>query len=365
MAKALQCPACGTKRMADTLAGVESFPCATCGKVLKVPPSLSTPDAPPAAPVPPPESPGTPASEVAVEREESTPPARRRRGARSATPDSSGGSAAPVAGGGAQMVVASSAAPGAVPPPPRRRGRAPGAPDEPGVQLRPETPAPVAAVPMAGTRDDAPPDPQNTVPLSAVAAGAAVGAAAGAATGRAGRRMVSSASPAATAVASQPVEEAASPQARSRRVRPAAAASEPDALPVALRILIWVVALPVGLALVGIPARKAGYLSSQKLLDVVIKHNLDRFVPLAVIVVLWALVTAIVVHLLAEGGRKWRHKRKLEHEAATRPRVVSSSPGVVPPPRRPINGNGNGSGTGNGAAEVPQRQSRTASRGGS
>jgi hypothetical protein len=175
--------------------------------------------------------------------------------------------------------------------------------------------------------------------------------------------MVSSASPAAaTAVAPEsPADEAPAPRSRSRRSSAAETDSAPDALPVLFRILIWVIALPIGLALVGIPARKAGYLSSQKLLDVVIKHNLDRFFPLAVIVVLWALVTAIVVHLLAEGGRAWRHKRRLEHEAATRPKVVSSSPGVTPPPRRV---NGNGDAGGNGAAP-PQRQSRAGSRGGS
>jgi hypothetical protein len=82
-------------------------------------------------------------------------------------------------------------------------------------------------------------------------------------------------------------------------------AAAPDHLPAGLRILIWFVALRVGLVLVGIPARKAGYLSSQKLLDIVSKHNLDRFVPLAAIVVLWALVTTVVVHLLAERGRAW------------------------------------------------------------
>jgi hypothetical protein len=311
MAKALQCPACGTKRMADTLAGIESFPCATCGKVLKVPPSLTSPNGDTAA-----------APEPVGPREPASPPA---------------------------MVVASTAGPGAVPPPPRRRSRSPEAVDEP-----------VAAVPAAPVDEPVADDPVNTVPISAVAAGAAgVGAVAGAA----GRRMVSSASPAAaTAVAPEsPADDAPAPRTRARRSRATAAEAAPDALPVLVRVLIWIVALPIGLALVGIPARKAGYLSSQKLLDVVIKHNLDRFFPLAVIVVLWALVTAIVVHLLAEGGRAWRHKRRLEHDAATRPRVVSSSPGVSPPPRRV---NGNGSGAGDGPA-APQRQSRTASRGGS
>jgi uncharacterized integral membrane protein len=149
--------------------------------------------------------------------------------------------------------------------------------------------------------------------------------------------------------------EGAAPEARPRRSRVQSSAAR-DQLPVALRILIWVIALPLGLALVGIPARKAGYLSSQKLLDVVIKHNLDRFVPLAVIVLLWALATAVLVHLLAEGGRWYRHRRRAEREAEARSSVVSSSPGAEPPARRrSAAGNGNGS---------PQR-TRAASRGGS
>jgi len=77
----------------------------------------------------------------------------------------------------------------------------------------------------------------------------------------------------------------------------------------------WIIAIPLGLALVGIPARKAGYLSSQKLLDIVIKRNFDRYVPLAVIVVLWALVTALLVQLLVEGGG-WLMRRRHARRAA-------------------------------------------------
>jgi len=81
------------------------------------------------------------------------------------------------------------------------------------------------------------------------------------------------------------------------------------------RVVAWIVAIPLGLALVGIPARKAGYLSSQKLLDIVIKRNFDRYVPLAVIVVLWAIVTALLVQLLVEGGG-WLVRRRQARRAA-------------------------------------------------
>ena len=80
-----------------------------------------------------------------------------------------------------------------------------------------------------------------------------------------------------------------------------------------VRLLAWIVAIPLGLVLVGIPARSAGYLTGQKLLDVVIGTDLDRYFPLVVIVLLWALVTALLVQLLAEGGgwlMRRRHARR-------------------------------------------------------
>jgi hypothetical protein len=77
----------------------------------------------------------------------------------------------------------------------------------------------------------------------------------------------------------------------------------------ALRILAWVVALPIALVAVGIPARKAGYLNSQRLLDVIVKHDIGRFLPLLVIVALWALVTAALVTVFIEGARRLSHDR--------------------------------------------------------
>lgn len=74
-----------------------------------------------------------------------------------------------------------------------------------------------------------------------------------------------------------------------------------------MRILVWVVALPIALIAVGIPARKAGYLTGQKLLDVIVKHDVGRFVPLLVIVALWALVTAILVTLFLAGVERMSH----------------------------------------------------------
>jgi NADH:ubiquinone oxidoreductase subunit 5 (subunit L)/multisubunit Na+/H+ antiporter MnhA subunit len=76
-----------------------------------------------------------------------------------------------------------------------------------------------------------------------------------------------------------------------------------------LRLTAWLLALPAGLVLVGVPARAAGYLSSQRLLDIVIDRDRDRYVPLVVVVVLWALVTAVLVQLMVEGGA-WLLRRR-------------------------------------------------------
>src|SRR4029078_7918904 len=91
-------------------------------------------------------------------------------------------------------------------------------------------------------------------------------------------------------------------------------------LPWPFRLLAWIIAIPLGLALVGIPARKAEYLSSQKLLDIVIERNLDRYLPLAVIVILWALVTALLLQLVVEGGG-WLLRRRQARRASQAPQA--------------------------------------------
>src|SRR5688500_17506829 len=81
------------------------------------------------------------------------------------------------------------------------------------------------------------------------------------------------------------------------------------------RVLAWVAALPIALVAVGWPARKAGYLTGQKLLDVIVEHDVGRFIPLLVIVALWALVTAVLVTLFLEGGH-WLAARRAQRRAA-------------------------------------------------
>jgi hypothetical protein len=245
VARALQCPTCGTKTRLDGVTS-ETFECQNCGQVLKVPPAA--------------------------------------RGAARPSPIASDGPA----------------------PPPRRRA--------------PSAPSPEPPRPSEPPRQTPPPRPP--APVVAAAGG-------------------TSALPPREA---PPVARAGGRDGRA----PARTKIPRDALPLGVRIGAWVLAVPVGLVIVGVPARILGYLTSQKLLDVFVKHTLGRFVPLLVIVVLWALATTILVEVFVEGGRWLMLRRRgspggaagLDH-AGPPPRV---DPGTAPPTR------------------VPPRQRRSAAR---
>jgi hypothetical protein len=90
-----------------------------------------------------------------------------------------------------------------------------------------------------------------------------------------------------------------------------------------VRVAAWLVALPIALGVVGIPARKAGYLTSQRLLDVIVDQDVARFVPLGVIIVLWAVATAVLVTVFVEGGRRLMLRRRRTRE---RHRAPAGSP---------------------------------------
>jgi hypothetical protein len=101
------------------------------------------------------------------------------------------------------------------------------------------------------------------------------------------------------------------------------------------RLLAWIVAVPLGLAIVGLPARRLGYVTSDKLADVLLEHDLGRFVPLLIVVALWALVTAVLVHLFVEGGSWLSRHRKRRGDP---PSAYASDPGAPPPPPRHATG---------------------------
>lgn len=210
MAKALQCPSCGTKKRIDALAGRDTFQCEGCGQVTKVPPGLQD----------------------------------DHRSTRRATPE--------------PVVAAVASQQDAPPAPPKRRGGAT-------VAAGATTAAPIAA------------------PVIADPAGGGVAVAAPPVRGSGGRR-------------SAPMDDA--PEAAAGQVK------------VVWRVLAWLVALPIALAAVGIPARRAGYLTSQRLLDVIVDNGLTRFVPILVIIVLWALMTALLVTAFLAIGQRFAARRR-------------------------------------------------------
>jgi hypothetical protein len=172
----------------------------------------------------------------------------------------------------------------------------------------------------------APAPPRRARTRTPTAAPAAAGAAAGGTAVLSQGAAPAPASPRATATPSAPP------------IRPSGQAGAParddrggrEALPLWLRISAWVLALPLGLLIVGVPARQLDYLSSQKLLDVIVKRDLGRFLPIVVIIALWALVSALLVTLFVEGGRRWMLRRRRK-KAKSRPTGVDA---LNAPPRR-------------------------------
>jgi len=175
--------------------------------------------------------------------------------------------------------------------------------------------AAAAATPSAGPSVDAPaptvaPPAPRRRSRSTAAAGAA---AAGAAAVGGGTAVLTPGSAPLAAPAPSSVPAPAGRSSR-RSIRSGGARDKGrDSLPLWMRIATWVLALPIALAIVGIPARQLGYLTSQKLLDVIVKRDLSRFVPILVIVVLWAFVTAVLVTVFIEGGRRLmlRHRARV------------------------------------------------------
>ncbi|MGH8982948.1 MAG: hypothetical protein ACRDY6_03610 [Acidimicrobiia bacterium] len=76
------------------------------------------------------------------------------------------------------------------------------------------------------------------------------------------------------------------------------------------RVLAWLIALPLGLIAVVIPARRLGFLSGQRLLDVIVGIGWSRYWRVLVIAPAWALVTTLLVHLMLFGLRKLGERRQ-------------------------------------------------------
>jgi len=96
-------------------------------------------------------------------------------------------------------------------------------------------------------------------------------------------------------------------------------------LPWWARLLSWVIAFPVGLFLTVWPARQLGFLSGQRLLDVLVGTGIGRYWRVLVIAPVWALVTTILVQLLQMAFRRLGARRQRIQEE----RVAATSRGAA------------------------------------
>jgi hypothetical protein len=138
-----------------------------------------------------------------------------------------------------------------------------------------------------------------------------------------------------------------------RRIAPPPKARGPvgTELPRVVRILIWVLAVPLAFLLVFGFTRAFGFLSQRQLEDAFLRSDWSRFWPIARVLPFWALITALLVHFGNIGIVRWRRN------AAKK----KSGPRSTPRSRRPINGRpprGSGLPRTSAGGESPTRTSR-------
>jgi hypothetical protein len=96
---------------------------------------------------------------------------------------------------------------------------------------------------------------------------------------------------------------------RRRAARARADGTGPRKVAWPFHVLAWLIALPLGLLAVVVPARRFGFLSGQRLLDVVVGTEWSRYWRVLLIAPAWALVTTLLVHLMLFGLRKLGDRR--------------------------------------------------------
>jgi len=123
--------------------------------------------------------------------------------------------------------------------------------------------------------------------------------------------------PAATAAAGVSATVSASAPDRSdsddnRRRAPAPAARPTKRSRVAWywRLLAWIVAVPVAFFLTAWPAYELGFIEKDDLLDIFVGTGIGRYLRLVIVTLVWALVTALIVQVLVEGGRVRAARRR-------------------------------------------------------
>ena len=86
------------------------------------------------------------------------------------------------------------------------------------------------------------------------------------------------------------------------------------------RLLAWIAAVPLAGLVTGLSAYDIGWIKKDDLLDVFIGSGTGRYTHLAVVTLVWAVLTAVLVQLFVEGGRwvtqrRRRRRRRRERTA--------------------------------------------------
>jgi hypothetical protein len=90
-------------------------------------------------------------------------------------------------------------------------------------------------------------------------------------------------------------------------------------VPFWMRLLVWLVAVPLGFALVFGVARLAGFLTQTQLEDVFLDTGWKRFWPVARLLPFVALVTASIVHFSVLWMSRWRVRHAMRPLQASAP----------------------------------------------
>ena len=82
-------------------------------------------------------------------------------------------------------------------------------------------------------------------------------------------------------------------------------------IPFWMRLLVWLIAVPLGFVIVFGVARGLGFLTQTQLEDVFLESGWDRFWPVARLLPFVALVTAAIVHFAILFGSRWRVRHSM------------------------------------------------------
>ncbi|HEX9506001.1 MAG TPA: hypothetical protein VGA62_08340 [Acidimicrobiia bacterium] len=112
-------------------------------------------------------------------------------------------------------------------------------------------------------------------------------------------------------------EEGDAPSSRpQRRARAETASASPAKVPWYWRLVAWIVAVPLGFAITAWPAYQFNFIRKDDVLNVFVGSGIGRYARLAIETALWALVTALLVQLFVDGGRRLVRRRRAKAVAA-------------------------------------------------